>query len=90
MTMTVIELIKALAEHPSDMPVYTEGCDCFGEAGSLEVIEDFNWDGNGSIDSLLISRSSEKARKQAERDRIRREKANDEKAAEQRSRGLIA
>ena len=39
-TMTVKELIEALNVYPSDTPVITEGCDCFGAAVSVEVYED--------------------------------------------------
>lgn len=38
--MTVRELIGALAELPKeafDLEVRTEGCDCHGDAGSVEV-----------------------------------------------------
>lgn len=30
--MTVGELIEALSKFPADLPVQTEGCDCFGDA----------------------------------------------------------
>ena len=33
--MTVAELIAALTEVPGDLEVYTEGCDCTGDVGSV-------------------------------------------------------
>lgn len=85
-TMTVKQLRDKLAEYPDDMPVITEGCDCEGNAGSLEVFVD----GAGGPDYLLIRRASEKARLEQEQ-RDREEEARLEAlAAEQRKRGLIA
>lgn len=37
-TMTVKELINELKKFPEDLPVITEGCDCYGPA--LRVIKD--------------------------------------------------
>jgi hypothetical protein len=90
MTMTVEELRNKLADYPDDMPVYTEGCDCHGEAGSLETMKNYDWDGTGQIDALLISRSSEKARLKYEKEMKQREIDEEKLAAEQRARGLIA
>lgn len=42
MTLTVEELINRLQDYPDDMPVITEGCDCYGDINSLGVIEDYN------------------------------------------------
>jgi len=39
-SMTVkklIELLTALSEEDQEKEVYTEGCDCTGDVGSLEV-----------------------------------------------------
>lgn len=39
--LTVAELIEALLEiENQDLPVYTEGCDCWGDAGSVSLNED--------------------------------------------------
>lgn len=37
--MTVKELINALLKTPFDAVVWTEGCDCIGEAATVEVEE---------------------------------------------------
>lgn len=90
MTMTVLELMKALSKYDVNMPVYTEGCDCDGEAGSVYVIKNYDWDNTGSVDALMISRSSEAARIAADEAKKQREKEMEEEAAAQRARGLIA
>jgi hypothetical protein len=36
--MTVTQLIVALQQMPSDALVITEGCDCYGDAGSVELV----------------------------------------------------
>jgi hypothetical protein len=41
--LTVGELRLLLAGFPDDMPVMTEGCDCSGWAGGVEVCEK-DWD----------------------------------------------
>jgi hypothetical protein len=33
--LTVKELIKQLQEMPQDAEVYTEGCDCYGDAAGV-------------------------------------------------------
>lgn len=38
-TMTIGELIDELRKHPLDYEVFTEGCDCCGEAMSVQVDE---------------------------------------------------
>lgn len=35
--MTVAELITELQKMPPDLEVTTEGCDCYGDVGSVEV-----------------------------------------------------
>lgn len=37
-TMTVAELVSVLIELDPDLPVRTQGCDCDGEAASVEVV----------------------------------------------------
>jgi hypothetical protein len=39
LTMTVGELIEKLQSIDADLPIVTEGCDCDGEANSIEVKE---------------------------------------------------
>ena len=41
-TMTVEQLISFLATCPKDATVYTEGCDCIGEANRCEYDPDDN------------------------------------------------
>ena len=50
-TMTVGELIAVLQKHPATALVYTEGCDCIGNA--REVLTEPDSDGR---DAVLISR----------------------------------
>ena len=38
-TMTVGELIEALSKLDKNLPVTTEGCDCFGAAVKVSVID---------------------------------------------------
>ena len=38
-TFSVGELLEALKTIPADMPVITEGCDCYGTIRQLEVID---------------------------------------------------
>lgn len=38
-TLTVAQLIEQLRKMPQDARVYTEGCDCLGEAASVEYRE---------------------------------------------------
>lgn len=38
MSITVGELIKLLQEQPRDAPVETEGCDCHGTCGGVELM----------------------------------------------------
>lgn len=49
-TLTVIELINELNKMPPDAFVYHEGCDCIGNAYTVELDED---DG-----TVLITRSN--------------------------------
>lgn len=53
-TMTVKELIEILQEFPPDMPVLTEGCDCYGDAYSVDIIKD------GDCSYVLIERKEER------------------------------
>lgn len=46
---TVAELRERLAAFPQDMPVLTEGCDCYGVAAGISTHSDF----------VLISRANE-------------------------------
>ena len=39
-TMTVAQLIEQLRQMPSDAPVRTEGCDCYGECGNVVLEKD--------------------------------------------------
>ena len=39
-TTTVTHLIDALTQFPPDMPVWTEGCDCWGNAVRVETWDD--------------------------------------------------
>jgi hypothetical protein len=38
--LTVGQLLEALAGYPSDMRVLTEGCDCYGKAYDIELLDD--------------------------------------------------
>ena len=49
-TMTVASLIEALSKCSPDLPVLTEGCDCYGSAFKLS-----EWSG-GSTMFVLIER----------------------------------
>lgn len=55
-TMTAHELARALLKMP-DLPVQTEGCDCYGLAADLEVDETF---GFYRIPHVLIQREKKK------------------------------
>jgi hypothetical protein len=33
--LTAAQLIAELSKFPADMPVWTEGCDCYGEAAGV-------------------------------------------------------
>jgi len=35
--LTVAELIEELKKAPQDAKVFTEGCDCYGDVGSVEI-----------------------------------------------------
>lgn len=52
--MTVRELIDALAKIPPEMEVFSEGCDCVGEAEGIAIFA-FR-DGPRSRDVLLVKR----------------------------------
>ena len=52
--LTSHELARLLLEQP-DVPVSTEGCDCNGEAGSVEFVKGSHGDG----DEVLIMRTPE-------------------------------
>ena len=49
--LTVRELIKLLKNHPDEMKVFTEGCDCTGEAAGVRTFKDIN-----GKEVLMISR----------------------------------
>ena len=49
--LTVKELLKLLKEHPDKMKIFTEGCDCVGEAAGIRIFKDVN-----GKEALMISR----------------------------------
>lgn len=49
--MTVQELIDALQRLPPDINVLTEGCDCYGDAKAVEILE-FDAPTNGAGDII--------------------------------------
>ena len=57
--MTVKELLDALTKYPSDLLVYSEGCDCVGEAGGTRLFEDWNPE-TGDRTVVLVTRTDER------------------------------
>lgn len=53
--LTVAELIRLLELLPATMPVWTEGCDCYGAAGGVRVAE-----GTHDEQYVLIERAEER------------------------------
>lgn len=50
-TLTVAQLIAKLQQFPGDTLVYTEGCDCVGEAVNVDKM------GHEEVTSVIITRS---------------------------------
>jgi hypothetical protein len=52
-TLTVAQLIEKLKEMPQDIPVYTEGCDCTGNAAGVMK------EGSGEDECVVITRTAQ-------------------------------
>lgn len=54
--LTVVQLIEKLKALPQDLPVLSDGCDCYGETLDAYVVKNGDgWD----EESVLISRSKQ-------------------------------
>jgi hypothetical protein len=52
-TMTVLELITALSKYPQDLPVITEGCDCYGNCVGIKRLDE-----GKKEDCLILERNN--------------------------------
>jgi len=50
--LTVGELIEELSKHDKNLPVMTEGCDCYGEADHVSTFERYH--GNGEYETFVL------------------------------------
>lgn len=53
-TMTVGELVAALANLPPELPVCTEGCDCIGDVLGVHIIP------HGDVEYVTLTRGKER------------------------------
>lgn len=54
--MKVKELIEKLKAFPDDLEVWTEGCDCYGDIGEVEIAQSEDEETNKIVNQVYLRR----------------------------------